>query len=386
MRKPKEKSNSNSIVPFNKPFIVGDEIDYISKSITENCQLSGNGPYTKKCHNWLENELGTYKAFMTHSCTAALEMAAMVLNIQPGDEIIMPSYTFVSTANAFVLRGGVPVFVDISPHDLNINSELIERAVTTKTKAIVPVHYGGVPCDMDRILQISEKYKLYVIEDAAQAMLTMHKNKPLGSIGHFGCLSFHETKNIISGEGGAVLVNDKQFLERARVVWEKGTNRTAFLNGEVDKYTWQDIGSSFYPSDLVSAFLFGQLENAQKIIEDRRKTYQRYCERLDTLKDKIKLPDGRNLEESNGHLFYVLASSKDERDALINHMKGNGIHAIFHFVPLHSSPAGKKYCKVSGSMTYTDEVSETIVRLPLYYNMTSDEVDQVCDALIQFFR
>ena len=290
-----EKKN----IPYNRPFIVGKELEYISQAVMEHGHISGNGPFTKKCQTWLEQNLGCHKALLTHSCTAALEMAAILCDIQPGDEVIMPSFTFVSTANAIVLRGGVPVFVDIHPDTLNLNEKRINSAITNKTKAIVPVHYAGIPCAIDEILEIAEKNKLLVIEDAAQAYLSRYKGRSLGTLGHLGCLSFHETKNIISGEGGALLVNDERLMERAEIIWEKGTDRSQFLRGEVDKYSWKDIGSSYLPSELISAFLFAQLEKAASIISKRSTVFFRYYEGLKDLEDKgkIQLP---SLEGGDG--------------------------------------------------------------------------------------
>ncbi len=295
-------------IPYNRPFIVGKELEYISKAVMDHHHISGNGPFTKKCHGWLEQNLGCAKALLTHSCTGALEMAAILCDIRPGDEVIMPSFTFVSTANAFVLRGGVPVFVDIRPDTLNLDERLIASALTDKTKAIVPVHYAGMPCAMDEILDMAQKNNLLVIEDAAQAYLSRYKGRSLGTLGHLGCLSFHETKNIISGEGGALLINDEQFKERAEIVWEKGTDRSRFLRDEVDKYSWQDIGSSYLPSELVSAFLYAQLEQAASIISKRSKVFFNYYEGLKDLQDKgcIQLPCLQEGTDGNGHIFFII--------------------------------------------------------------------------------
>lgn len=315
-------------IPFNKPFIIGHELDYIAKAVAQG-HLSGDGNYTKLSNRWLEEKLGCQKALLTHSCTAALEMAGILCNIQPGDEVILPSYTFVSTANAFVLRGAVPVFVDIRSDTLNIDETLIEAAITPRTRAIVPVHYAGVACEMDAIMVIAERHELLVIEDAAQALLSTYKGRALGTIGHFGCLSFHETKNIISGEGGALLVNDERFNERAEIIREKGTNRTQFFRGEVDKYTWVDIGSSFLPSELVSAFLYAQLEHAGEITAKRCHICSAYAVRLQPLQQagKLRLPtfDG----DSNGHMYYVLLDSLDTRTRLISYLKAQGIFPVF---------------------------------------------------------
>ena len=377
---------SQTVIPYNKPFIVGKELYYIANAVL-NGQLSGNGMYTERCHQWLKERLGCKKVLLTHSCTAALEMAAILCNIQPGDEIIMPSFTFVSTANAFVLRGGVPVFVDIRPDNLNLDESLIEDAITEKTRAIVPVHYAGVGCEMGKIMAIAERHKLYVIEDAAQGLLSCYKDRPLGSIGHLGCLSFHETKNIISGEGGALLINNPEFIERAEIIWEKGTNRSRFFRGQVDKYTWVDIGSSFLPSELTAAFLYAQLEEAETIIAKRRLIFQHYMNQLRPLELKgcLRLPYIDHYCESNGHIFYILANSLEVRDALMKRFRENGIIAIFHYVPLHSSPAGLNYGRVSGDMKVTDDISGRLLRLPLYFEMTDAEVDKVIDVLSRFF-
>lgn len=374
-------------IPYNKPFIVGQELYYIAQAVIEG-QLAGDGPFTKRCHKWLEDNLGCRKALLTHSCTASLEMAAMLCGIQPGDEVIMPSFTFVSTANAFVLRGAVPVFVDIRPDTLNIDEKLIEQALSPKTRAIVPVHYAGVPCAMDEILEIARKNKLYVIEDAAQSLLSTYKDRFLGTIGHLGCLSFHETKNIISGEGGALLINDDMFCERGEVIREKGTNRSQFFRGEVDKYTWVDIGSSYLPSELVSAFLFAQMEQADKIIRTRNRIFQTYLYLLRPLESegKLRLPFVGNESSNNGHIFYIIVSSLEQRDGLIKYLNSHGIKAIFHYVPLHSSPAGRKYGRVSGGMKQTESLSDRLVRLPLYYGMKDDEVYLVTEHISNFFK
>ncbi len=374
-------------IPFNKPFVVGKEMFNIAKAVVDG-HLAGNGSFTKQCHEWLENRLDCIKAFLTHSCTGALEMAANLCDIAPGDEIIMPSFTFVSTANAFVLRGGVPIFVDIRPDTLNIDEKRIEEAITDKTKVIVPVHYAGVPCAMDEIQRIAEKYKLFIVEDAAQALLSIYKDRYLGAVGHFGCLSFHETKNIISGEGGALLVNDERFIRRAEIIWEKGTDRAQFFRGEVDKYTWVDIGSSYLPSELVSAFLYAQMEQADQIIIKRRRLFDQYYTLLRQLEKKglIHLPYVDSDRASNGHIFYIITNSLAERTRLIEYLKKCGIYAVFHYVPLHSSPAGKRFGRVSGSAEVTDDISDRLVRLPLYYEMSEDDVQFVVEKLDEFYR
>ena len=373
-------------IPFNKPFIVGKELHNISEAVISNSKLSGNGLFTKKCHKWIEEQFNIAQTFLTHSCTAALEMAGILCDINPGDEVIMPSYTFVSTANAFVLRGAVPVFVDIRQDNLNINEHLIENAITKKTKAIVPVHYAGIPCEMDTILDLAEHYNLFVIEDAAQGFSSKYKNQYLGSIGDMGCLSFHETKNIISGEGGALLINNKKLIERAEIIWEKGTNRKQFLQGSVDKYTWVDIGSSFLPNEQTAAFLYAQLEESEKIINNRIDTFKKYLIKLNKLKNIITFPEISSKNALNGHIFYIITRTQEERKDLINHMHKNDIHAIFHYIPLHNSPAGIKYGRISGDMTVTDDLSSRILRLPLYYGMTGDEIEKVVETLINYYQ
>ncbi|MDD4274824.1 MAG: dTDP-4-amino-4,6-dideoxygalactose transaminase [Desulfobacter postgatei] len=374
-------------IPYNKPFIVGKELYNIARAVIEHGHLSGDGYFTKQCQAWLQNCLGT-PALLTHSCTAALEMAAILADINPGDEVIMPSYTFVSTANAFVLRGGVPVFVDIRPDTLNIDEALIESAVTDKTKAIVPVHYAGVPCAMDEIMDIADRHEFMVIEDAAQALLSSDRGRFLGTIGDMGTLSFHETKNIISGEGGALLINNPDLLERAYMIWEKGTNRRQFFQGQVDKYTWVDIGSSFLPSDMTAAFLYAQLELAETIIQKRREICDRYRARLAHLEEKglIRLAHGESASGShNGHIFYIITGELKERSRLITCLRDENIHAVFHYIPLHSSPAGKKYGKVAGDLKHTQALSERVLRLPLYYEMSTDDVDRVADVISHFY-
>ncbi len=375
-------------IPFNRPFIVGKELSYIAQAVLVESRTAGDGVFTARCSSWLEDKLACPKALLTHSCTAALEMAALLCDIKPGDEVIMPSFTFVSTANAFVLRGGIPVFVDIRPDTINIDEDLIENAVTSRTKAIVPVHYAGRACAMQKIMDLAEKYKLMVIEDAAQALLSTWGGKYLGTIGHLGCLSFHETKNIISGEGGALLINDPDLIQRAEIIREKGTDRSRFFRGEVDKYTWQDVGSSYLPSELTAAFLYAQLEEAQKIISRRRTLYSRYALRLKPLAQDghIHIPRVSRNGEANGHLFYVLTKTSDKRDALIRHLAQSEISSVFHYVPLHSSPAGMRFGRAHGEMKVTDWVSSCLIRLPMYYEMTLDDVDRVADALENFFR
>jgi dTDP-4-amino-4,6-dideoxygalactose transaminase len=375
-------------IPFNKPFIVGKELSYITQAVIENSHTAGDGPFTKKCEAWLEERLGCRKVLLTHSCTAALEMSAILADIQPGDEIIMPSYTFVSTANSFVLRGGVPVFVDIRPDTLNINEKLIEEAITPQTKAIVPVHYAGVPCEMDIIMDIAQRHKLLVIEDTAQGIMSTYKGRKLGSIGHLGACSFHETKNIISGEGGALLINDEKLIERAEIIREKGTNRSKYSRGQVDKYTWVDIGSSYLPSDIIAAFLYAQMENADQIIAKRNMIYGLYMEALQPLTEKgyIQIPCILNDCSMNGHIFYIVTRSLKERKELALFLLEEGILAVFHYVPLHSSPAGKLYGRTCGKLDVTDMVSNCLLRLPIYYGMTEEDVRKVTDRISDFYK
>ncbi len=349
--------------------------------------LSGDGPFTKRCHAWLERTLGCGRALLTHSCTAALEMAAILCDIRPGDEVILPSFTFVSTANAFVLRGACPVFVDIRPDTLNMDERGIQEAITSKTRAIVPMHYAGAPCAMGPIMEIAERKKLWVIEDAAQALLSTYQGRFLGTIGHLGCLSFHETKNIISGEGGALLLNEPGLAERAQVIREKGTNRSQFFAGEVDHYTWTDIGSSFLPSELVGAFLFAQLEQAEKIIAARRRIFDLYHRSLRSLEEQqlLRLPCTEDDSVANGHLFYVIARTSEERKRLIEHLDARDILAVIHYVPLHSSPAGRRYGRPSGDLRVTEDLSSRLLRLPLFFEMTDRDVDRVVAAVKEFY-
>lgn len=378
----------NPIIPFNKPFLVGKELLYIEEAVRKNRHISGDGPFTRKCEKWLEEVLGCRKVLLTHSCTAALEMASILCDLKPGDEVIMPSFTFVSTANAFVLRGAIPVFVDIRPDTLNLDENLIEQAITARTRAVVAVHYAGLACEMDRILEITCTHELLVIEDAAQALLSNYNGKYLGALGHLGCLSFHETKNIISGEGGALLINDERFIERAEVIREKGTNRNEFFHGHADKYTWVDIGSSFLPSDIIGAFLYAQLEQSRGIIEVRCKLAAHYDELLRPLADEgfLQLPLPDKTEACNGHLYYILTRTPEERQSLIHFLREQGITAIFHYVPLHSSPAGIKYGRFCGNLSVTDYVSDRILRLPLFYEMTVQQIETVVEAIRCFYH
>ncbi|MGP8015334.1 MAG: dTDP-4-amino-4,6-dideoxygalactose transaminase [Smithella sp.] len=381
-------ANNKNKIPFNRPFIAGKELFYIAQAVIENNHTAGDGPFTKKCQAWLEERLGCRKVLLTHSCTAALEMSAILADIEPGDEIIMPSYTFVSTANSFVLRGGVPVFIDIRPDTLNINENMIEAALTARTRAILPVHYAGISCEMDIIMDIAGRHNLFVIEDAAQGIMSTYKGRPLGSIGHFGACSFHETKNIISGEGGALLINDEKFVERAEIIREKGTNRSKFFRGQVDKYTWVDVGSSYLPSDIIAAFLYAQMENADQIIAKRNLLYALYMEDLRPLAEKgyIQLPFILNDCCSNGHIFYIITRSLKERIELTQFLKDQDIMAVFHYVPLHSSPAGKLYGRTNGTLEVTERVSDCLLRLPLYYEMRDDDVHSVTGEIRNFYK
>ncbi len=377
----------NNMIPFNIPPFVGKEKEYINRVIV-NRKISGDGEFTKKCSAWLEEYTGTPKALLTTSCTHATEMAALLCNIMPGDEIIMPSYTFVSTADAFVLRGAVVVFVDIRPDTMNIDEKLIEEAITERTKAIVPVHYAGVSCEMDSIMDLAEKYRLKVIEDAAQGITGQYKGKSLGTIGDFGCYSFHETKNLSMGEGGALLMKNKDDLERAEIIREKGTNRSKFFRGQIDKYTWVDAGSSYLPSELNAAYLYAQMEDVSKIQSNRLRSWQLYYDLLEPLKEsgKIELPVVPDCCVHNAHMFYIKASDLEERTKLIEFLKINGIGAVFHYIPLHSAPAGKKYGRFFGEDRYTTKESERLLRLPMYYGLTETEVEMVCDKIKEFYR
>lgn len=374
-------------IPFNKPFIVGKELYYIAEATLKNQRLAGAGPFTHSCERWIEEQLGSYRALLTPSCTAALEMAAMLCDLEPGDEVIMPSFTFVSTANAFALRGVTPVFVDIRYDTLNIDELQIESAITSRTRAIVPVHYAGVACEMDFIKEIAWRRRLLVVEDSAQGLLSCYKSQKLGSIGDFGCLSFHETKNIICGEGGALLVNNSRFAERARIIRDKGTNRAEFFEGRAPKYTWVDVGSSYLPSEITAAFLWAQLEKAQEIIEKRVNLAKRYTELLSPLSEKglIQLPCNPEGTCGNGHTFYILVGSHEQRDGLIEFLNDRSVMAVFHYVPLHSSPVGRKIGKTHGSMTVTDDVSSRLLRLPLFYQMEVDELASVAKLVREFF-
>jgi dTDP-4-amino-4,6-dideoxygalactose transaminase len=369
-------------VPFNRPHMTGKELSYIAQA-HQNHKLAGDGPFTAACSRWLEQRTGTRKALLTHSCTAALDMAAILADIRPGDEVVMPSFTFVSTANAFVLRGGVPVFVDIRPDTLNIDERLIEAAITPRTRAVVPVHYAGVGCNMEAIVDIARRRDLLVIEDAAQGVMSEHRGRSLGAIGHLGTVSFHETKNVISGEGGALLVNDPRFLERAEIIREKGTDRARFFRGETDKYTWVDIGSSYLPGEIIAAFLWAQLEEAESITSRRIELWNRYHARLEASEraGRIRRPIVPEGCQHNAHMYYILLPSAAHRTRLIARLKGRGISAVFHYVPLHSSPAGKRFGRAAGSMANTDQLSSRLLRLPLWLGLGSDVPDAIAGAI-----
>lgn len=364
------------MIPFNKPPVTNKEMDHILEVISSNQRLSGDGPYTNRCHEWFESNLKTPKALLTTSCTHALEMAALLINIQPGDEVIAPSYTFVSTVNAFVLRGARIVFVDIRPDTMNIDETLIEEAITDKTKAIVLVHYAGVACEMDTVMEIAKHYNLYVIEDAAQGMMSTYKGKALGTIGDIGCFSFHETKNYSMGEGGALLIQNDKYKKRAEIIREKGTNRSEFFRGQVDKYTWVDIGSSYLPSELNAAYLFAQLEEAYTINNDRLKSWNLYYNALKDLADQgyIDLPFVSDDCEHNGHMFYIKCRDLAERSNLIDYLKQYNITTMFHYIPLHSANAGLKYGVFRGKDRFTTVESERLLRLPLYYKLEEENI------------
>lgn len=371
-----------NIVPFNKATLTDKELEFVKKAHFSS-QLAGDGLFTKRCHDWLENNIKCKKALLAHSCTAALEMSALLLKIESGDEIIMPSYTFVSTANAFALRGGVPVFIDIRPDTLNIDEQQIEDAITPKTKAIVVVHYAGVACEMNTILDIANEHNIPIIEDAAQGIIAKYNGTPLGSIGKFGCLSFHETKNIHCGEGGALLINDEKYIEKAEIIREKGTNRSQFFRGQVDKYRWVDIGSSYLPGELTAAFLAAQLEHAEEITQKRLDIWNKYHDIFQDLEknEKVRRPIIPRECEHNGHIYHLLLNKRYNRYSVLQKMNELGVNAVFHYQPLHSSPAGKKYGRHDLPLPVTDEISERIIRLPLWIGLVQHE--RVLDALIK---
>ncbi len=375
------------MIPFNVPPFIGNEINYITEA-ANNHKICGDGAYTKKCNEWLVNNTRTQKALMTTSCTHALEMAAILSNVKEGDEVIMPSYTFVSTADAFVMRGARIVFVDIDPKTMNINANLIEDAITEKTKVIAPVHYAGVACDMDKIMDIANRHNLMVVEDAAQAIMSTYKGKALGTFGTFGCLSFHETKNYSMGEGGAVLINNESYIERAEIIREKGTNRSKFFRGQIDKYTWVDCGSSYLPSELNCAYLYAQLEHAEEINNNRLACWNKYYELLTPLREagKIELPYIPEECVHNAHMFFIKVKDIDERTELIDYLKSKGIGSVFHYIPLHSAPAGIEFGRFHGEDIYTTSESERLLRLPMYYGLTLDNTEYVAGAVNEFYK
>ncbi|MDR0466934.1 MAG: dTDP-4-amino-4,6-dideoxygalactose transaminase [Deltaproteobacteria bacterium] len=374
-------------IGFNLPHMTGKELYYIAQAHFGH-RLSGDGPFTKRCHAWLEKQVGCRKALLTHSCTAALEMMALLLDIKPGDEIIMPSFTFVSTANAFVLRGGVPVFVDIREDTLNLDESLIEDAATPRTKAVVPVHYAGVGCEMDAMMEIAGRRKLHVVEDAAQGIMATYKNRALGSIGGLGALSFHETKNIIAGEGGALLVNDPELVQRAEIIREKGTDRSRFFRGEVDKYTWQEVGSSFLPGEIIAAFLYAQFEEAKTIIEGRLKSWDYYHALFEELENAelLRRPIVPEHCRHNAHMYYILLAPGIDRQKILTALGERRINAVFHYVPLHNSPAGRRYGRIHGSLGGTELLSERLIRLPLWTGITQAQQEHIAQVLRDTLR
>lgn len=376
-----------TMINFNVPPYTGKEIEYIREAV-ENQKICGDGPFTKKCSQWIEEKTGTTKCLLTTSCTHATEMAALLLDIKEGDEVIMPSYTFVSTADAFVLRGATVVFVDIRPDTMNIDENLIEDAITERTKAIVPVHYAGVGCEMDKIMQIAAKYNLKVVEDAAQGIMASYKGKPLGTFGEFGCFSFHETKNFSMGEGGALLIRDEKYIENAEIYREKGTDRSKYYRGQVDKYRWQNYGSSYLPSDMNAAYLYAQLQLADEIQKARMDRWKEYWEQLSGLaqEGRIELPHIPEHCEHNAHMFYIKTKDMEERTALIDYLKAKEILSVFHYVPLHSAPAGIKFGRFHGEDRYTTRESERLLRLPMYYRLTADQVEYITEQVKAFYR
>lgn len=374
------------IVPFNVPPLVGKEKDYVIQAI-ESHKICGDGEFTKRCSQWMEEKTGSPRVLLTTSCTHATEMAALLCDIQPGDEVIMPSYTFVSTADAFVLRGAKVVFVDIRPDTMNIDEKLIEKAITKKTKAIVPVHYAGVACEMDTIMDIARRHNLMVIEDAAQGVMSTYKGKALGTIGDYGCYSFHETKNYSMGEGGALLIKNEDMAEQAEILREKGTNRSKFFRGQIDKYTWVNYGSSYLPSELNAAYLYAELEVADEINQNRLDSWNRYYEGLKDLQDKefIELPFIPNECQHNAHMFYIKTKDLEERTKLISYLKENGVNAVFHYIPLHSAPAGRKFGRFDGEDRYTTKESERILRLPMFYGIKGNDIDKIVECIHSFY-
>jgi len=376
-----------TMINFNVPPFTGKETEYIMEAVKAQ-KICGDGQFTKKCNAWLEAKTGIKKALLTTSCTHATELAALLADVKAGDEVIMPSYTFVSTADAFVLRGAVPVFVDIRPDTMNIDEKKIEAAITDKTVGIVPVHYAGVACEMDTIMDIAKRHNLWVIEDAAQGIMSSYKGKALGTFGEFGCFSFHETKNYSMGEGGAILIRDEKYIEDAEILREKGTNRSKFYRGQIDKYTWVNQGSSYLPSDMNAAYLWAQLEMAEEINDWRLRVWNQYYATLKPLAEegKIELPTVPADCVHNAHMFYVKTKDIEERTRLIDYLKGNGILSVFHYIPLHSAPAGLKFGRFHGEDEYTTKESERLLRLPLYYGLKDEEVDYICSKVKEFYK
>lgn len=377
---------SHSRIPFNKPFVTGKELSYIEQALA-NLQLSGNGYFTERCQSWLEENMRCKKAFLTHSGTAALEMSALLADIQSGDEVIMPSFTFVTTASAFVLRGAIPIFVDIRPDTLNLDENLIDAAITSRTKAIVPVHYAGVSCKMERINEIASAHNLAVIEDAAHAVDSTYADKPVGCMGKMAALSFHETKNIIAGEAGALLINEEALIDKAFMVWEKGTNRREFYLGQTDKYTWKELGSSFPPSELTAAFLFAQMESAKCITQKRMDIWNAYNEGFKRLESEglVERPCAYLDGQRNGHIYYLLLNDSETRDKLLLYLNERGVKAVFHYIPLHSSPAGKKFGRSEGKLPVTIDVSQRLLRLPLWVGLSDAVVAEIIHLIEEFF-
>ncbi|HCT63568.1 MAG TPA: dTDP-4-amino-4,6-dideoxygalactose transaminase [Erysipelotrichaceae bacterium] len=375
------------MINFNVPPVAGNELKYIEDVILQKHKISGDGEYTKKCHHWIESKFKIKKALLTTSCTHALEMAAILCDVQPGDEVIAPSFTFVSTVNAFVLRGATIVFVDIRPDTMNIDENLIEAAITSKTKAIVPVHYAGVSCEMDKIMAIAKKYNLYVVEDAAQGVMSDYRGQALGTIGDFGTFSFHETKNYSCGEGGAILIRDSKYIERAEIIREKGTNRSRFFRGQVDKYSWVDVGSSYLPSEINAAYLYAQFESADLINDTRMTIWNRYYNELKLLESEgyIELPKIPEHCQHNAHMFYIKCKDLEERTSFIDYLKNEGIMAVFHYIPLHSAEAGLRFGRFNGVDKYTTLESERLVRLPLYYSMTDTDQNLIIEKIKEFY-
>jgi dTDP-4-amino-4,6-dideoxygalactose transaminase len=375
-------------IPFNRPFIIGKELYYISQAVWSG-HIAGDGFFTKKCNDWMEQKFNAKKILLTNSCTAALEISAILCNFEFGDEVIMPSFTFASTANAFALRGAQIKFIDIRRDTLNIDENLIESAITEKTKAVVPVHYAGVGCEMDTVLKIAKKYDLTIVEDAAQGVNATYKNRYLGAIGQLGAYSFHETKNFISGEGGALVINDERFIDRAEIIREKGTDRSKFFRGEVDKYTWVDIGSSYGPSEIISAFLYAQLQESDVINKKRWQIFRYYEQGLHALHEEglIRLPSIPPECSHNGHLFYILVNGKfEERDNLLSYLNKNGVNAVFHFVPLHTSPMGRNMGYKSGCLPNTEELSQRLIRLPCYFELKEEEQEYIIEKIYNYFK